>query len=232
MNMLRQVRFVWKPLVFLLSLVPAALVVTDVTGLTSGLGVNAVEDIQDRFGNWGLRFILIALSVTPLRQITGWNWLARFRRMLGLFAFFYVLMHFLAWLILDQGLLLSAILEDILERPFITIGFAAFLLLLAMAVSSTNGMRRRLGKRWQQLHYSAYVVGILGVWHYWWQVKIDAREPAVYAAVLAILLGYRMFHYRRRMIARSKKNGYRHVAVSETGRELSSMHSSDEEQRL
>ncbi len=198
MNTLSQVRFVWKPLVFLLSLLPAVFVVTDVTGLTSSLGVNAVEDIQDRFGNWGLRFVLIALAVTPLRQITGWNWLARFRRMLGLFAFFYVLMHFLAWLILDQGLMLSAILEDILERPFITIGFAAFLLLLAMAVTSTNGMRRRLGKRWQQLHYSVYIVGILGVWHYWWQVKIDTREPAIYAAVLGILLGYRRLRLRRR----------------------------------
>jgi sulfoxide reductase heme-binding subunit YedZ len=198
MDTLRQIRWVWKPLVFLVSLLPAALVVTDATGLTDGLGVNAVEDIQDRFGNWGLRFVLITLAVTPLRQATGWNWLARFRRMLGLFAFFYILMHFLAWLVLDQGLLMSAILEDIVERPFITIGFAAFLLLLAMAVTSTNGMRRRLGKRWQQLHYSVYVVGILAVWHYWWQVKLDARQPAIYAAILALLLGYRLTRNRLR----------------------------------
>jgi sulfoxide reductase heme-binding subunit YedZ len=198
MDTLTQIRRVWKPLVFLASLLPAALVVTDATGLTDGLGVNAVEDIQDRFGNWGLRFVLIALAVTPLRQATGWNWLARFRRMLGLFAFFYILMHFLAWLVLDQGLRVSAILEDIVERPFITIGFVAFLLLLAMAVTSTNGMRRRLGKRWQQLHYSVYVVGILGVWHYWWQVKLDAREPALYAAILALLLGYRLARKRLR----------------------------------
>ena len=185
-------------MVFLVGLLPAALVVTDATGLTGGLGVNAVEDIQDRFGNWGLRFVLITLAVTPLRQTTGWHWLARFRRMLGLFAFFYILMHFLAWLVLDQGLLVSAILEDIVERPFITIGFAAFLLLLAMAVTSTNGMRRRLGKRWQQLHYSVYVVGFLAVWHYWWQVKLDAREPALYAAILALLLGYRLTRNRLR----------------------------------
>jgi sulfoxide reductase heme-binding subunit YedZ len=198
MDTLTQIRRVWKPLVFLVSLLPAALVVTDATGLTDGLGVNAVEDIQDRFGNWGLRFVLITLAVTPLRQATGWNWLARFRRMLGLFAFFYILMHFLAWLVLDQGLLMSAILEDIVERPFITIGFAAFLLLLAMAVTSTNGMRRRLGKRWQQLHYSVYVVGILAVWHYWWQVKLDARQPAIYAAILALLLGYRLTRNRLR----------------------------------
>jgi sulfoxide reductase heme-binding subunit YedZ len=198
MDTLTQIRWVWKPLVFLVSLLPATLVVTDATGLTDGLGVNAVEDIQDRFGNWGLRFVLITLAVTPLRQTTGWNWLARFRRMLGLFAFFYILMHFLAWLVLDQGLLVSAILEDIVERPFITIGFVAFLLLLAMAITSTNGMRRRLGKRWQQLHYSVYVVGILAVWHYWWQVKLDARQPAIYAAILALLLGYRLTRNRLR----------------------------------
>jgi sulfoxide reductase heme-binding subunit YedZ len=195
---LRQVRLVWKPAVFLLCLVPAVLVFTDAAGITGGLGVNAGEDIQDRFGNWGLRFILITLAVTPLRQLTGWNWLARFRRMLGLFTFFYILMHFLTWLVLDQGLLLAAITEDIVKRPFITIGFAAFLLLIAMAATSTNGMRRRLGRRWQQLHYGAYAVGILGVWHYWWQVKLDVRDPAIYAAILALLLGFRGHRYRTR----------------------------------
>jgi sulfoxide reductase heme-binding subunit YedZ len=122
--------------------------------------------------------------------------------MLGLFTFFYVSMHFLTWLILDQGLLISAITEDIAKRPFITIGFAAFLLLIAMAATSTNAMRRRMGRRWQQLHYSAYVVGILGVCHFWWQVKLDTREPAIYAAALAILLGYRL--YRRFRYPRSR----------------------------
>lgn len=202
MNTLRQIRLLWKPLVFAVSLVPALHVVTDAAGITGGLGVNAVEDIQDRFGNWGLRFILITLAVTPLRQITGLNWLVRFRRMLGLFAFFYVLMHFLAWLVLDQGLLMSAIAEDILVRPFITIGFAALLLLIAMASTSTAGIRRRMGHRWQQLHNSIYLVGVLGVWHYWWQVKLDAREPAIYAAVLAALLGYRAYGELRRRARR------------------------------
>ena len=117
--------------------------------------------------------------------------------MLGLFTFFYILMHFLTWLILDQGLLLSAIAEDILERPFITIGFVALLLLLAMAVTSTNGMRRRMGRRWQQLHYAAYAVGALGVWHYWWQVKKDASDAQVYAMILAVLLGIRLWHRYR-----------------------------------
>ena len=179
-------------MVFVLCLVPAALVVGDALELTGRLGANPIEEIQDRFGYWGLRFILITLCVTPLRNLTGRNWIIRFRRMLGLFAFFYILMHFLTWLILDQSLLLSAIKEDIFERPFITIGFTAFLILIAMAVTSTNGMRRRLGKRWQKIHNGIYVVGILGVWHYWWQVKLDVSDPLIYAVILVILLGYRI----------------------------------------
>lgn len=198
MDTLTQVRYVWKPLVFLLCLLPAALVVTDAAGITGDLGANPVEAVLDRFGNWGLRFVMIALAVTPLRQLTGRAWLLRFRRMLGLFAFFYVLMHFLTWLVLDQGLLVSAIVEDIAVRPFITLGFTALLLLTAMAVTSTNGMRRRLGRRWQQLHYSVYAVGVLGVWHFWWQVKLDIREPLVYAVILGVLLGYRYWHRHRR----------------------------------
>ena len=203
MDTLTQIRFVWKPVVFVLCLVPGLLVLGDIFEITGALGANPVEEIQDRLGNWGLRFIMIALAVTPLRRVTGWNWLQRFRRMLGLFAFFYTLLHFLAWLILDQGVLWSAIVEDIVKRPFITIGFAALLILTAMAATSTNGMRRRLGKRWQQLHYGAYVVGILGVWHYWWQVKKDIREPLIYAAILAVLLGLRLwFRYRKLSQAR------------------------------
>ena len=205
MNTLEQIRRIWKPAVFLLCLLPAVLVVTDAFNLTGGLGANPVEEILDRFGNWALRFIMITLAVTPLRRITGWNWLSRFRRMLGLFTFFYAAMHFLTWLILDQGVLLSAILEDLVERPFITIGFAAFLLLLALAVTSTDRMRRRLGPRWQKLHNATYVIAILGVWHYWWQVKQDITEPLIYAAILIVLLGLRIawnWQQRRRRTAR------------------------------
>ena len=198
MDIVRQIRFAWKPLIFVACLVPALLVIGDLYGISGSLGANPVEEIQDRFGNWGLRFILITLAVTPTRQLTGWNWLVRFRRMLGLFAFFYVLMHFLTWLLLDQQLQLSAIVEDIFERPFITIGFAALLLLTAMAATSTTGMRRRMGRGWQKLHNWIYVAAILGVWHYWWQVKLDASDPAVYAAILAALLGYRLWRRRRR----------------------------------
>jgi len=191
LDTLKQIRLVWKPLVFTACLLPFALVVADALEITGKLGANPIEEIMDRFGNWSLRFILITLAVTPLRRVTGWNWLVRFRRMLGLFTFFYVLMHFLTWLILDQGLLLSAILEDLLERPFITIGFAALVLLASLVVTSTNAARRRLGRRWQQLHNLVYLIGILGVWHYWWQVKKDITEPLIYAAILTLLLGYR-----------------------------------------
>ena len=171
---------------------PFALVVGDTFGITGSLGANPIEEILDRFGNWGLRFIMITLAVTPLRQLTGMNLLARYRRMLGLFTFFYVFLHFVTWLILDQGLLMSAIVADIVKRPFITIGMVALLLLIALAVTSTHGMRRRLGRRWQTLHNSVYVIAVLGVWHFWWQVKLDTLEPLVYAVILTILLGYRV----------------------------------------
>jgi sulfoxide reductase heme-binding subunit YedZ len=196
-NTLQKVRCVGKPLVFLLCLLPAAFVVGDAFGVSGQLSANPVEDILDRFGNWAIRLIMITLAVTPVRQITGWNWLTRFRRMLGLFTFFYALLHFLTWLLLDRGLAVdpafqwAAIVEDLTERPFITIGFAALLLLTAMAVTSTNGMRRRMRRAWDRLHYSAYAVGVLGVWHYWWQVKKDTSDAWIYAVIIALLLGYR-----------------------------------------
>jgi sulfoxide reductase heme-binding subunit YedZ len=197
MDKVRLIRFVLKPLVFATCLVPLLWIAGALFGITGSLGANPVEAIQDHFGNWGLRFVMIALAVTPLSKLGGWNSLLRFRRMLGLFAYFYVLLHFLTWLVLDQGLLVSAILEDIAKRPFITLGFAAFLLLTAMAVTSPVAVRRRMGRRWQQLHYSVYAVGILAVWHYWWQVKADFREPLVYAAILVCLLGYRVWNRGR-----------------------------------
>jgi len=199
MNTLQKVRFVGKPIVFLLCLLPVVLVVGDAFGITGQLSANPVEDILDRFGNWAIRLIMITLAVTPLRRISGWNWLTRFRRMLGLFTFVYVLMHFLTWLLLDRGLAVdpafqwSGIIEDLIERPFITIGFTALLLLIAMAVTSTNGMRRRMGRSWDKLHYAAYAVGVLGVWHYWWQVKKDTSDAWIYAIILAVLLGLRIY---------------------------------------
>ena len=196
------IRFLWKPLVFIACLIPFGLLVGDIYGITGVLGANPVEEVQDRFGIWGLRFIVITLAVTPVRQLSGRNWLGRFRRMLGLYAFFYVFMHFLTWLVLDQGILMSAILEDIAVRPFITIGFAALLILTALAATSTAGIRRRMGRRWQKLHNWVYVAAILGVWHYWWQVKLDSSDPAIYATMLTLLLGYRI--WRRRAITTAR----------------------------
>jgi sulfoxide reductase heme-binding subunit YedZ len=204
MDVTRQVRFVWKPLVFGLCLLPFFLLVARIFNIGAPLGANPVEAIQDQFGQWGLRFILIALAVTPVRKIAGWNWLSRFRRMLGLFAFFYVLLHFIAWLWLDQRFAMTAILEDIVERPFITIGMLAFALLLAMAATSTAAMRRRMGRYWQRLHYSVYAVGLLAVWHYWWQVKQDITQPLVYALILGSLLAYRLFARQRRARLRTQ----------------------------
>jgi sulfoxide reductase heme-binding subunit YedZ len=197
-DLTRQIRFVWKPIIFALCLVPLAIIVGRVFEFGGTLGANPIEALQDHFGEWGLRFILITLTITPLRKISGRAWLLRFRRMLGLFAFFYVVMHFTVWLVLDQELLFSAILEDIVERPFITIGMLAFLFLISLAATSTDGIRRKLGRRWQKLHSSIYLVGMLGVWHYWWQVKKDITEPLVYALILGALLGYRLWSRQKK----------------------------------
>jgi sulfoxide reductase heme-binding subunit YedZ len=163
--------------------------------------VNAVETVQDTFGQWGLRFLIITLAVTPLRDWFNAPWLVQLRRMLGLYAFFYVLMHFLTWLILDQGMYWSGILKDIGERPFITIGFAALLMLTPLAVTSTNGMMRRLGRRWKKLHRLVYVIVLFGVWHYYWQVKADVREPLIYLGIVLVLLGWRIWKARHRNFA-------------------------------
>jgi len=189
----RSVR-VLKALLFLACLLPLvklALEIFAVAGMS--LGANPVEELIHRLGIWGLNFLLITLCVTPLRQLTGKNWLIRLRRMLGLFAFFYVLLHFLTYAGLDQRFNFPLILEDIAERPYITIGFTALMLLIPLAVTSTNSMMRRLGRRWQKLHRLVYLVAVLGVWHFYWQVKLDTAEASIYALILAVLLGYRIW---------------------------------------
>ena len=181
-----------KAVLFVLCLVPFLSLLWRAFELGgSDLGTNPIEKLQDTLGEWGLRFLLITLAVTPLRDWFGAPWLVQLRRMLGLYAYFYVLMHFLTWLILDQDLYWSGILTDISKRPFITIGFAALVLLTPLALTSTNGMMRRLGKRWKTLHRLIYVIVLLGVWHYYWQVKADVREPLVYLAIALVLLGWR-----------------------------------------
>lgn len=196
------VRRYFKPAVFLLCLVPlASLVLRTLEVGGTGLGANPVETVQDTLGQWGLRLLLITLAVTPLRDWFNAPWLVLLRRMLGLFAFFYVLLHFLTWLILDQGLYWSEIVADIAKRPFITVGFLALLLLIPLAVTSTNAMMRRLGKRWKTLHRLIYLIVLLGVWHYYWQVKADIREPLVYLGIAVVLLGWRMWKRRSQQTA-------------------------------
>ena len=178
---------------FLLCLVPLGKLALETFGLAGmSLGANPIEELIHRFGKWGLNFLLITLSITPLRRLTGLPWLMRFRRMLGLFAFFYVLMHFLTYAGLDQRFDIQVIVEDVIERPYITIGMSAFLFLIPLAITSTNSMMRRLGRRWQDLHRLVYVIAILGVWHFYWQVKQDILEPLIYALILALLLCYRL----------------------------------------
>ena len=196
------VRWVVKPLLFLACLLPLARMMAGAFGLAGvSLGANPVETILHTFGKWTLNFLLITLCVTPLRELTGIPALLRVRRMLGLFVFTYASLHFTTYLWLDQSFDLSAIVEDIAKRPYITIGFTALLMLIPLAITSTNRMMRRLGRRWQKLHRLVYVIAILGVWHYYWQVKADVREPLWYAAGLTLLLGYRAWRQRRRRVA-------------------------------
>ena len=187
-----------KPLIFLLCLVPLIMLwfrAFEWLGLS--LGPNPVEALLHDLGRWGLKFLLLTLAVTPLRRWTGWNWLIRFRRMLGLFVFFYISLHFLTYAILDQGLDAGIIIDDVIKRPYITLGMTGLLLLVPLALTSTKGMMRRLGKRWQKLHRLVYVIAIAGVWHFYWQVKLDTLDATIYALILAVLLATRVYYARR-----------------------------------
>jgi sulfoxide reductase heme-binding subunit YedZ len=182
-----------KVVLFLLCLLPLGRLALETFGVAGlSLGANPVEELLHRLGKWGLNFLLITLAITPLCRLSGWNWLIRFRRMLGLFAFCYVALHFLAYAGLDQRFGVAAILEDIAERPYITLGMMALVLLVPLAATSTNAMMRRLGRRWKQLHRLVYLITILAVWHFYWQVKLDTLEPTIYAAILVALLGVRL----------------------------------------
>jgi methionine sulfoxide reductase heme-binding subunit len=180
-----------KVAVFLLCLAPVGVV--GWRALQGDLTANPIEFITHATGDWTLRFLLITLAITPLRMLLGLPELIRFRRMLGLFAFFYACLHFTTYIWLDKFFDLSDIWKDVLKRRFITVGFAAFLLLIPLALTSTAGWIRRLGgKRWQALHRVIYVSAILGVIHYYWLVKSAVIRPLTYAAVLAVLLLYRV----------------------------------------
>lgn len=191
----RSLRWGIKPAVFLLCLVPLLWLVWDI--VQGQLSANPIEDITHRSGDWALRFLLITLAVTPLKRLSGQVWLLRLRRMLGLYAFFYALLHFLTYLWLDQQFLFSEILVDIGKRPYITVGFSAFVLLIPLALTSNRYAMRRLGRRWQRLHRSVYVIAAFGVLHYLWLVKADSRDPVIYALILIALLGLRAWWQRQ-----------------------------------
>jgi len=180
----------FKPLVFAACLLPLALLAWDTWH--GALGADPVAQLEHRSGDWALRLLLATLAITPLRQLSGWNKAIRFRRMLGLFAFFYVSVHLTIYLVIDLGGFWSQLLTEIAKRPYITVGFTAWLLLIPLALTSTNAMMRRLGRNWQRLHKLVYLIAVLGVLHFLWLVKADHREPAIYLGVLIVLLLLRL----------------------------------------
>jgi sulfoxide reductase heme-binding subunit YedZ len=188
-----------KALIHALALTPLAILAWQFWDVYSSnsdaLGADPVAEIEHRLGLWALRLLMVALAITPLRQLTGKPVLVRFRRLLGLYAFAYACLHFSAYLVLDLRGYWTQIFEDIAKRPYITVGFAAWLLLLPLAITSTQGWIRRLGRNWGRLHKLVYAVGVLAVLHFWWLVKSDIREPALYAAILAALLGWRAWKW-------------------------------------
>jgi methionine sulfoxide reductase heme-binding subunit len=199
MTVAERYRFIYKPLVFIACLAPLARLICGALGWFGvSLGPDPVKELEHEAGKTALNLLLLTLAVTPVRELTSQPQLLRLRRMLGLFAFFYVVVHFTIYVVLDLELNFATLGTDIAKRPYITIGFSALLLLIPLAATSTNGMMRRLGRRWQTLHRLVYVIAILGVWHFYWQVKRDVREPLLYAGILAVLLGYRVVRARAR----------------------------------
>jgi methionine sulfoxide reductase heme-binding subunit len=187
----------WKPSLLKLGVFGACLIPLGIlvgNALNDNLGANPIDEITDQTGIWTLRLLLVTLAVTPARRLTGWNRLIQLRRMLGLFAFFYASLHFMTYLWLDQFFAFEDIIDDVMERPFITVGFTSFVLLIPLAITSTTAMIKRLGgKWWQRLHRLVYATAIGGVVHYLWLVKADMRLPLIYGSILALLLAYRLW---------------------------------------
>ena len=191
MTQTQLVRRVLKPVVFAACLGPFAWLVYN--AFWGDLGVNPIETITNQTGIWTLRLLAVTIAITPLRWLTKWNPIINFRRMIGLFAFFYATIHFSIYFVLDRSLMFEGLWEDIVKRPYITVGFTAFVLMIPLALTSTKGWIRRLGgKRWNLLHRLVYVSAALGVVHYWWKVKLDVTNPMIYAAIVAVLLGWRV----------------------------------------
>ncbi len=233
MKVEQRYRYLYRPVVFAACLAPAVLLAAGTVGvllqssgsgaaavnaLASLLGPDPVAKLLHSCGKTALNLLLITLLVTPLRQLSGFTHLVRLRRMLGLFAFFYAALHFVIYIVLDRGMDWHSIVKDIAKRPYITIGFTALVILIPLAVTSTNRMMRRLGRRWQKLHRLIYVAAIFGVWHYYWQVKRDVRLPLLYAFMLAVLLGYRLmkqWQARRRLTSKFRTGPSLHPSASD-----------------
>ena len=195
-----------KPVVFVLCLVPLAVLVFFV--LTGRTSANPAEDILLTTGIWALRFLLLTLAITPVRRLTGWNVVIQYRRMLGLFTFFYAVVHLFSYVAFDRFFAFGEILADIAKRPFITAGMVAFVLMVPLAVTSTKGWIRRLGRRWQLLHRIIYVCAVAACLHFVWKVKVLIGEPVYYAAILAVLLAFRVvWHFRLRAAGRRQHAG-------------------------
>jgi sulfoxide reductase heme-binding subunit YedZ len=198
MTVEQRYRWVYKPLVWLACLAPLLIILAAAVGVPgASLTADPVRETVHRLGRTALNLLLITLCVTPLQQLLRQPQLLRLRRLLGLFAFSYALLHFAAFAALDLRLDLGRIGTELVRRPYILVGFTALLALLPLAVTSTRGMMRRLGRRWATLHRLVYPVAVLAVWHFWWQVKADITEPLLYSAALALLLGYRGAKRRR-----------------------------------
>ena len=180
-----------KRVVFVAALVPVARLVAG--AFTGDLTANPIEYITHQTGWWALAFLTVSLAITPLRRLTGRNEVIRLRRMLGLYAFFYATLHLLIWITLDNFFDVPTMVEDVVERPFVTVGMATWVVLLALAITSTTGWVRRLGRRWQQLHRFVYLAGVGAVAHFWWLVKADTTEPIRWAVAVGVLLGIRVW---------------------------------------
>jgi sulfoxide reductase heme-binding subunit YedZ len=198
---------VFKAVLFVLAALPAVVLAVD--AFRGNLTADPIEEITHRTGWWTITLLMVTLSVTPMRRVTGWNQLVKVRRMLGLFAFFYASLHLLTYVVLDLFFAFDILVEDVAKRPYITVGFAGFLMLLALALTSTKGWIRRLGKRWQQLHRLVYVAALAGVVHFYWQVKADTREPLIYAGILLVLLVARVRAARAVRAVRADGEGQR-----------------------
>ncbi len=190
---MRKSKLFWpsiKVAVFLISLIPFMMLLLDT--IRDQLGPNPIQALHYSLGDWALRFLCMTLAITPIRKITGCNWLSRFRRMLGLYAFFYALMHFLVYVVLDLSLSMAAFIDEVPKSPYILVGLFTFLILLILAVTSTKNMQKRLGKSWVKLHRLVYVAAIAAIVHFLWLVKSDYSEPLIYLLIMTILLGYRV----------------------------------------